>query len=77
MKRNQDATCSNCPYWCLTKGDSTGNLKRGECRLKEPHPIHQEGIVVCYWPPIGPDGWCAKHPDFEDNGRTAGFTQGD
>lgn len=77
MKRNHDAICSNCPYWSITDGDNTGNLKRGECRIDKPHPIYHDGVVAVYFPPIGPTGWCAKHPDFKDTGKPMGFIQGE
>jgi hypothetical protein len=53
MKRNENATCGNCPYWDEEKKDG----RYGYCRR---HSI-QPGDEV---PTSGPKNWCGEHPDF-------------
>ncbi len=50
MKRNENATCANCPYM----------EPAGLCH-KHP-PINVDGWAA--WMAVYPSWWCADHPDF-------------
>ena len=59
MKRNENATCGNCPYF----GGDVGNQK-GWCRLHGPATLGYPTRTMDV-------SWCGDHPDFrvKDTGR--------
>lgn len=64
MKRNENATCSNCPF-------SVTRTRYGrmwlECHRNAPRPV--DGVTDD-WPAVAIDDICGEHPDFwqYDNG---------
>jgi hypothetical protein len=57
MKRNENATCANCPYWMSACNGY------GECRVN--HPQYEvDGEDATMWPITHQTSWCGEHPEF-------------
>lgn len=59
--RNEDATCSNCPYRRLVGQEL-------QCHVRPPVITIQGGMRMEEWryPTVSPDDWCGLHPDCYD-----------
>jgi hypothetical protein len=64
MKRNENATCGNCPYWAVGRTPVAG-----ECRHLSPRLINGDEI----WLHTCDSDWCGQHPEFwmpDENKKT-------
>ena len=66
MKRNPEATCSNCPFWYAMDP----NDDFGWCRAKFPlfrSQVKKDAALPyeASWPATEETDWCGEHTDFE------------
>lgn len=57
MKRNENATCGNCPYWYAL------DVEIGECRQDNAKVIDQDDGALVF-PLVFKHEWCGQHPEF-------------
>jgi len=53
-------TCKVCRFWTAFRGRN-GEGGYGECRIRAPRVVRDEGVAVTHWPSTHRDDWCGQY----------------